>query len=98
AALEGLFARLGQPGADGDGAEGRDGLRYLLALELVRRRRLELVDLAREGGADCIVVRAGGDAELITIPAPALGEQELRRLGRELTEELGLGGVAGERS
>jgi hypothetical protein len=99
AAIEGLFERLGEDagGAAAGDAEAdappsdHEGLRYLLALELVRRRRLELVDLARRGGADCLVVRAGGDAELITLPAPALGEQELMRLGRELSHELGLG-------
>ena len=37
-----------------------------------QERRLELVDLARQGGADCLVLRRSGDAEVITVPAPAI--------------------------
>jgi hypothetical protein len=66
-------------------------LRYLLALALVRRRRLELVDLAREGGADCLVLRRSGQAELLTVSAPVLAEADLARLSRELEAEVGLG-------
>ena len=65
-------------------------LRYLLALALVRRRRLELVDLAREGGADCLILRRSGQAELLTVSAPPLGEADLERLSRELEAEVGL--------
>jgi hypothetical protein len=100
-ALLDLFERLaepepvpaggpGAPRSDGDGDAHRAKLRYLLALALVRKRRLELVELAREGGADCLIVRASGDAELVTIQAPKLSEDDLARLSRELEAEVGL--------
>src|SRR5437870_3682259 len=69
-ALMELFQRL----SDGAAQKGsqEEKLRYLLALALCRKRRLQLVDLAREGGADCLVLRTSGDAEVITVPAPEL--------------------------
>ncbi|GIW71508.1 MAG: hypothetical protein KatS3mg102_1050 [Planctomycetota bacterium] len=93
----------GAPGAGeravpaGQDAAERASLRYLLGLELVRRRRLELVELGRQAGADCLVVRASGRAELIVLPAPPLDPQALARLGQELERELGLGADDGER-
>jgi hypothetical protein len=94
-------ATAGDPSSHGPSSHGaahqrgiaedeRAKLRYLLALALVRKRRLELVELAREGGADCLVLRASGDAELRTVAAPRLSEEDLARLSRELEQEVGL--------
>lgn len=88
-ALVELFERLGEPAALERGPDAGK-LRYLLALALVRKKRLHLVDLAREGGADCLVIRASGDADLITVPAPALSKDELEKLAVELEQEVGL--------
>jgi hypothetical protein len=88
-ALVELFERLGGPEALGRGPDAAK-LRYLLALALVRKKRLHLVDLAREGGADCLVIRASGDADLITVPAPALSKEELEKLAVDLEQEVGL--------
>jgi hypothetical protein len=105
-ALFELFGRLAEEeaqsgaGATPRAAEGlprdvltpdeRAKLRYILALALVRRRRLELVDLAREGGADCLVIRASGRAELLTVEAPRVSEEDLSRLAKEIEAEMGL--------
>lgn len=95
-ALLELFERLAAPEAGagagtGTGTGGeREKLRYLLALALVRKKRLELVELAREGGADCLILRASGDAELVTVAAPPIAEADLARLSRELEAEIGL--------
>lgn len=96
-ALSELFDRLSAPEpaeaagtASATAKDEREKLRYLLALALVRKRRLELVELARDGGADCLVLRASGTAELLTVPAPRLSEEDLARLSRELEAEVGL--------
>jgi hypothetical protein len=93
-ALSELFDRLSAPDDAPDAKkvpeEERQKLRYLLALALVRKRRLELVELARAGGADCLVLRSSGAAELVTVPAPRLSEEDLARLSRELEAEVGL--------
>jgi hypothetical protein len=95
-ALVELFERLGdapappEPEAAAKAREDAEKLRYLLALALVRKKRLHLVDLARSGGADCLVLRTSGEAEVLTIPAPKLSQEDLERLARELEKEVGL--------
>jgi hypothetical protein len=69
--------------------EDRDKLRYILALALVRRKRLDLVEVARDGGADVLILRSSGKADLISIPAPSISRDELERLGRDLETEVG---------
>jgi len=87
-ALVEMFQRLAEPPAEK--AEDAKKLRYLLALALVRKKRLHLVDLAREGGADCLVIRTSGEAELISVPAPALSKEDMERLALDLSREVGL--------
>jgi hypothetical protein len=99
-ALVELFERLDpahpERSAVGDGAAPKEArpeaekLRYLLALALVRKKRLHLVELARAGGADCLVLKTSGEAELVTVPAPRLSKEDLDRLARELEQEVGL--------
>jgi len=79
-----------RPGPTPLDAVERDKLRYLLALALVRKRRLELVELARSEGSDMLVVRATAEADLFAIPAPPLSEEEAARLARALEAEVGL--------
>lgn len=76
------------PATDPVASRGEDKLQYLVALALLRRRRLELVELARAEGADCLVLRQSGRAELIEIPAPPITEPELEQLMSDLQREL----------
>ena len=87
-ALLEMFQRLADP-LEGK-AEDAKKLRYLLALALVRKKRVHLVDLAREGGADCLVIRTSGEAEVISVPAPSLSKEDMERLAEELQREVGL--------
>jgi len=87
-ALVELFERLSEPAAEPP--PEREKLRYLLALALCRKKRLHLVELARTGGADCLVIRTSGEAELVSVPAPALSAEDLERLAGELEGEMGL--------
>jgi hypothetical protein len=87
-ALLELFERLADPPEEKAADAGK--LRYLLALALVRKKRVHLVDLAREGGADCLVIRTSGEAEVVSVPAPALSKEDMERLAQELAREVGL--------
>jgi hypothetical protein len=60
--------------------DGVDKLRYLLALALVRRRKLELIDMAREGDADRLTLKRSGHAELISIVSPTIADDEREQL------------------
>ncbi len=92
---EGAGAGTGEGVGVGEGGRGdsedaaRKKLRYVLALALVRHRRLELVDLAREGGADVLILRASGRADVMTVPAPTIARADFERLARELEAEVG---------
>jgi hypothetical protein len=87
-ALLELFQRLALP-PEGKALDAQK-LRYLLALALIRKKRVHLVDLAREGGADCLVIRTSGEAEVISVPAPSLSREDMERLAQELQREIGL--------
>lgn len=82
-----LFSKLGEDEQSPEPA--RQSLRYLVALALVRERKFRLVELARVGGADCLVLRASGDAEMIRVPAPDLSDEDLSSLAQAFAAELG---------
>ena len=75
-------------GSTGDPAAGMEKLRYLLALALVRRRKLELIDMAREGGADRLTLKRNGTAEVVSIVSPAIADEEREKLLLQLQSAL----------
>lgn len=89
ASLRVLFDRLGA--AEGEEAAG---LRYFVALLLLRKRMLKMVDArnAREERADLLVIDPKVEGmEPVALTAPPLDEERLANLGSELSAALAAG-------
>jgi hypothetical protein len=66
---------------------GQESLVYLIALLLVRKRFLKMVDLVNEGGVECLRLRRPGLAEQwYMTPAPLLTAADLPALRAKLEE------------
>jgi hypothetical protein len=69
---------------EGADERGKRLLRYVIALVLVRRRRLRLDDMSRSGGGDRLVVydrRREGTMEIVSPPA---GREDLEKAQEQL--------------
>ena len=92
ASLRQLFDRLGDHAEDEEGAETAKGLRYLVALLLLRKRWLKMVDPrnAEEEKADLLLIDPKvEDMEPVALAAPDLDDERLDVLKGELAAILG---------
>ncbi len=84
-----LFDRLGEPG---NSSENAAGLRYLVALLLLRKRRLKMVDATtpEQEAADMLVLDPKVEGmEPVALQAPDLDADRLANLREELMAALG---------
>jgi len=71
----------------------RRSVAFVLALLLLRKRRLKLLAQRREGDRSVLSLRApGGDGEEIEVSAPDPGPEETAEITAELSRLFGLGG------
>ena len=78
------FARL-----EGELEPGKQAFRYVLALLLVRRKRLRLEDSRREGDLDVLALRDGRGKGRYLVVDPGLPDDELESVQDEVFEVLG---------
>jgi hypothetical protein len=78
------FARL-----EGELEPGKQAFRYVLALLLVRRKRLRLEETRREGGQEVLTLRDGRSKARYLVIDPGLPDGELESVQDEVFEVLG---------
>ena len=78
------FARL-----EGELEPGKQAFRYVLALLLVRRKRLRLEDTRREGHQEILTLRDGRTKARYLVIDPGLHDGELESVQDEVFEVLG---------
>ena len=71
-----------------DDQEEAAGLRYVIALMLVRKRELVVADVAPDRAKAIVVHRKGSPDDLIEVAEPELSAEKLERLGARLAELL----------
>ena len=82
--LEECFHRL-----DGQADPSRVNFRYVVALLLVRRRRLKFEETKVEGGVEKIRVRCARTGEHFEVTNPRLGDEEMTQVQEEVFQVLG---------
>ena len=71
--------------------EKPQAFRYVLALHLIRRKRLKLVDVVREGEQERLVITASGDDDAVyKVLDPKLSEEEMLALREQMGSVLDL--------
>ena len=78
------FLHMGEPAEP-----ERQKLRYVLALLLMRRRKLRFVDATVEGGSEVMLLRGGKGAESYRVIDPKLTAVELETVQDDLFRVLG---------
>lgn len=78
------FARL-----EGEAEPGKQAFRYVLALLLVRRKRLRIEDSTREGGQEILTLRDGRSRGRYLVIDPGLPDDELESVQDEVFAVLG---------
>jgi hypothetical protein len=75
------------------GAEADDKkvFRFVLALYLMRRKELKLLEIAREGETEKLVFRRKSDGEKVDVANPGLSEEEIQGASSQLSELLNAG-------
>jgi hypothetical protein len=86
ALLADWFHHLGTGAADDP---HRANLRYVVALLLMRRKRLKFEDLRRSDGADTLVLRDAKTGARYEVPDPRLSEAEVAAVQDEVFRALG---------
>jgi hypothetical protein len=74
---------------DGETEPAKIKFRYVLALLLMRRKRLKLVEARHEGDRDILILQSPQRGERITVIDPQLSEQEMNAVQDEVFEVLG---------
>ena len=71
--------------------EGREGLVYVLALLLSRKRRIKVLETRRTAGGETLVVSVPGDEEdaVVEIEAPTITPEAVDRVQAQLAELFG---------
>ena len=79
-----FFRRL----ADEEHIPARRNFRYILALMLMRKKKLKLTDVKHQDGNEYLVLRRSRSKELHRVLDPKLSEEELTQVRDELTQIL----------
>ena len=82
--LEECFHRL-----DGQNEPGKLNFRYVIALLLMRRKRLKFDQIVKDGGEEKICVTCASNGEKYQIVNPRLGDEEMARVQEEVFRVLG---------
>jgi hypothetical protein len=82
--LEECFNRL-----DGQTEPGRINFRYVVALLLIRRKRLRFEQTVSAAGVESLLVRSCRDGTTHTVVNPRLTEEEMRTVQDEVFQVLG---------
>jgi len=85
------FQRLAPEGADEPGRQegNRVSFRYVLALLLMRRRRLRLEDTRQEGGREVLILRCTRSGERFQVTDPGLSDDQLEAVQEDVFRVLG---------
>jgi hypothetical protein len=75
------------------GAESEDKkvFRFVLALYLMRRKELKLLEIGRSGDTERLVFKRKGDSEKVEVENPGLSEEEIQNASSQLAELLSAG-------
>ncbi len=68
----------------------RQAFRYVLALHLIRRKRLKLADVVREGEQERLIITASGEDAAYKVLDPKLSEEEMLALREQMSSVLEL--------
>jgi hypothetical protein len=74
---------------DGENEPAKIKFRYVLALLLMRRKKLKLVEAHRDGDQDVLVLHAPQRGERVSVVDPQLSEEEMNAVQDEVFEVLG---------
>lgn len=73
----------------GGGEASRQNIRYVVALLLMRRKRLKFEDVKRQNGADVLILRDARTGTRHDIPDPRLTDAEIVAVQDEVFQALG---------
>jgi hypothetical protein len=74
---------------EGDPDPAKVAFRYVLALLLMRRKRLRLEDAKKEGGREVMLLRCTRKGDRFQVPDPALSDAELESVQEDVFRVLG---------
>lgn len=74
---------------DGETEPAKIKFRYVLALLLMRRKKLKLVEAHREGDHDVLTLQSPQRGERVTVIDPQLSDEEMNAVQDEVFEVLG---------
>ena len=66
----------------------RQAFRYMLALHLIRRKRLKLTDVVREGEQERLIITASGEDAAYKVLDPKLSEEEMLAMREQMSSVL----------
>jgi hypothetical protein len=82
--LHDCFLRL-----EGQGEPGKVNFRYILALLLMRRRRLKFEETRQEGGQEVLCLRCARTGDRHAVVNPRLTEEEMQQVQEDVFQTLG---------
>jgi hypothetical protein len=74
---------------DGQVEPARVNFRYVVALLLMRRKRLKFDEVRKQGGQEALVLRCARTGNRHTVPIPQLTEEEMQAVQDEVFKVLG---------
>lgn len=74
---------------EGETEPGKQSFRFVLALLLIRRRRLRLEESGRDGGQELLTLRCTRGGGRVTVIDPGLSDEELETVQDEVFRVLG---------
>jgi hypothetical protein len=72
-------------------AEDKKVFRFVLALYLMRRKELKLLEIMRAGDTEKLIFRRKGSTERVDVENPGLSEAEIQEVSSQLSELLSAG-------